>query len=98
MSLFSSSLLFFVPLISIFCIVIQRLHILIALLSLEAIILGVTYIIIISALSMNLMEFFSALVILSFGACEARLGLACLVSIARSFGNDKLASSSLLWS
>nr|WRW51318.1 NADH dehydrogenase subunit 4L [Micropodarke fujianensis] len=64
--------------------VLQRQHLLMALLALEGVILTLT------AISTMLFsqEIFFVLILLSFGACEASLGLACLVSMTRSYGND----------
>ena len=73
----------------------QRKHILITLLALEAIILNL---IIIALLRRSLNSFYSlflTIILLTFGACEAALGLACLVKITRTFGNDQINSSHL---
>lgn len=81
------SITYLIPLITfraLSTLVIQRRHLLIALLALEGVILTLTILIIIQSPQ----ELFFALVILTFGACEARLGLACLVAITRSYGND----------
>nr|YP_010502219.1 NADH dehydrogenase subunit 4L [Leocrates chinensis]UXC96464.1 NADH dehydrogenase subunit 4L [Leocrates chinensis] len=66
----------------------QRHHILMCLLALEGMILMLLAFII----SVSSMELFLSLVILTMGACEASLGLACLVLMTRSFGNDMIAS------
>lgn len=68
--------------------VLQRQHLLMALLALEGAILTLT------ALSSIIFtqEIYFILTLLTFGACEARLGLACLVSITRSYGNDLFSS------
>lgn len=67
--------------------VVQRRHLLISLLALEGIIL--TLILILVLVSSNL-ELFYIFVLVRFGACEASLGLACLVSILRAYGNDHI--------
>lgn len=85
------SILFLLPasvLIAIITLSIQRKHLLIALLALEGIILSLTLIMASFAILVNTSEIILALVMLSFGACEARLGLACLVAISRIYGND----------
>lgn len=76
-------------LISLTCVIIQRNHLLIALLALEAIILGLIIIVIIITNSSWLIFIIA---ILTFGACEARLGLACITAIRRSYGNDHINS------
>jgi len=65
--------------------VIQRRHMLISLLALEGVILTLGLIFIFQS---SEAELFILFVLLTFAACEARLGLACLVCIMRSFGND----------
>nr|AVW86211.1 NADH dehydrogenase subunit 4L [Pisione sp. YZ-2018] len=97
MSFISSTLASVMPSIAIVSMISQRSHILMALLSLEAMILGITYSVLMFSATLNSSEMFISLIILTFGACEASLGLACLVSMARTFGNDKIASSSLSW-
>lgn len=91
----SSSIPLFAPLMPILTIIIQRKHVLIALLSFEAIILSLTYLLLLSAQPSNSSELFLALILLSFGACEARLGLAALVAITRCAGSDRISSLSL---
>ena len=65
----------------------QRRHLLMSLLALEGVILTLVLMLILT--SSNL-ELFYIFVLVRFGACEARLGLACLVSIIRSYGNDHI--------
>ena len=69
--------------------ILQRKHLLIVLLAFEGIILGIitTYI-----YRLPSIRSFLCIVFLTIGACEARLGLACLVNISRSYGNDHLSS------
>nr|QXF29940.1 NADH dehydrogenase subunit 4L [Chloeia pocicola] len=64
----------------------QQKHLLMALLSLEAIILSLTLFTILITFYNN--EQFFSLIILTFGACEASLGLALLVLMLRSTGSD----------
>jgi len=63
----------------------QRRHLLISLIALEGVILTLSLILIIQR---SEIELFILFVLFTFGACEARLGLACLVYIIRSFGRD----------
>nr|AVW86198.1 NADH dehydrogenase subunit 4L [Iphione sp. YZ-2018] len=74
--------------------VIQRTHVLMALLALEAMILNLMIICLISLCPLNPNELFICMIILTFGACEAGLGLSCLVKMTRSFGNDMLQTIS----
>ena len=64
----------------------QRRHLLISLIALEGVILTLSLIFIILR---SEMELFILFVLFTFGACEASLGLACLVYIIRSFGRDE---------
>lgn len=91
----SSSIPSVTPILPILTIIIQRKHILIALLAFEAIILSLTYILLFSTQPINTSELFLALILLSFGACEARLGLAALVAMTRRVGSDRISSLSL---
>lgn len=44
----------------------------------------------------SISELFILFVLFTFGACEARLGLSCLVIIIRSFGADNFCNISLI--
>jgi len=63
-----------------------------ALLALEAMILSLILIIIIL---INTTWLMFVIAILTFGACEASLGLACITAISRSYGNDHINALSL---
>jgi len=65
----------------------QRNHFLITLLYFELIILSLTILVIIS---WSPSIIFFLIIILTLGACEARLGLALLVAITRNYGSDLL--------
>nr|ACB28512.1 NADH dehydrogenase subunit 4L [Nephtys sp. 'San Juan Island' YV-2008] len=67
---------------------IQRQHLLMGLLALEAMILTLTLMLTAFIMLDSPSELILALVVLTFGACEASLGLACLVSLSRALGND----------
>jgi len=80
---------FFLGVISVFSIISflnQRRYLLMCLLRLEGILLVLIFLYIV--LSSNV-ELFILFVLLSFAACEASLGLACLVIIVRSYGGDR---------
>nr|YP_010373153.1 NADH dehydrogenase subunit 4L [Hyperhalosydna striata]QTZ18397.1 NADH dehydrogenase subunit 4L [Hyperhalosydna striata] len=95
MLLIPSSLIPITTLASLITMVSQRNHLLMTLLALEAMILNLTLLAVLSSSSTTSTELFIAMILLTFGACEAALGLACLVKMTRSFGNDLISSSSL---
>lgn len=70
----------------------QRSHLLISLLCLEGIILRLVLLIpsIIYARNITLPSL--SIILLTFGACEARLGLRIIVLISRSYGSDIIKS------
>nr|YP_010507438.1 NADH dehydrogenase subunit 4L [Dracogyra subfuscus]UXG19109.1 NADH dehydrogenase subunit 4L [Dracogyra subfuscus] len=65
----------------------QRKHLLSCLLSLEAMTLTL-FIFLLSESSGQSFESFTALILITLAACEASLGLAILVSLIRTHGND----------
>nr|ALS46276.1 NADH dehydrogenase subunit 4L [Glycera americana] len=83
--------MFLTTLFSILTMISQRRHLLMALLALEGVMLTMTLIVVMFS-STN--ELFMSFVLLTLAACEASLGLACLVIITRSFGNDYFKSLS----
>jgi len=94
--LFSFS--FILPIISIVPIRIiffNKSHLLISLLLFERLIL-IVIINLIIFISFNSSQLFLILILLTLGACEARLGLSCLVVIIRSYGNDIIINSSIV--
>nr|AVJ52528.1 NADH dehydrogenase subunit 4L [Diolcus irroratus] len=72
-----------------------RNHLLLALLSLEFMVLIIFYMMIVFMMMYGYELYFS-LLFLVFSVCEGALGLAVLVSLVRSQGNDYLTSLSLL--
>nr|ALS46251.1 NADH dehydrogenase subunit 4L [Glycera unicornis] len=83
--------MFITTLFALMTMITQRRHLLMTLLALEGVMLTLTLIIIIM-FSPN--ELFLSFILLTLAACEASLGLACLVIITRSYGNDHLKSLS----
>ena len=77
---------------AIITVILQRKHLLITLLAFEGIILGLMALYIFISPASDL---FISIILLTMGACEASLGLACLVNITRSYGNDHLSAISL---
>lgn len=75
--------------------VLQRSHLLIALLSLEGIILTLVLLIPSVLYLTNIVNIsVFALIILTLGACEASVGLSILVNMSRSYGTDLFISVS----
>ena len=72
----------------------QRKHLLRCLLSLEAITLTL-FVFILRQRSIQNFEGFIALLLITLAACEASLGLAILVSLIRTHGNDYVFSYNL---
>lgn len=60
-----------------------------ALLALEGVVLTLALILVLQRVEV---ELFFIFLIVRMGACEARLGLACLVSIMRAYGNDHISA------
>nr|AVJ52536.1 NADH dehydrogenase subunit 4L [Hyperoncus lateritius] len=73
----------------------SRNHLLLALLSLEFIVLSVFYMMIMVMMMFGVELYFS-LIFLVFSVCEGALGLSILVKMVRSQGNDYLMSMSIL--
>lgn len=69
----------------------QHKHLLRVLLSLEAITLSL-FVILLGTTIMFSYEVYSCLILLTLGACEASLGLAILVSLIRTHGNDYVSN------
>nr|WQA11519.1 NADH dehydrogenase subunit 4L [Melanodrymia sp. A LZ-2023] len=84
--------------VGIFCslvvLVMQYKHLLSCLLSLEAMTLSL-FIFLLGTTMVDNSEAYMLLVFLTFAACEASLGLAILVSLIRTHGNDYVHSFSM---
>nr|YP_010507431.1 NADH dehydrogenase subunit 4L [Distenia punctulatoides]UXG19100.1 NADH dehydrogenase subunit 4L [Distenia punctulatoides] len=79
-----------------FVFVSKRKHLLLMLLSLEFIVLC-NYMNLYLFLSMNYYELFFSMIYLVMSVCEGVLGLAVLVSMIRTCGNDYILNFSILW-
>ena len=94
-----TSFYYSVPMIRILCglwvFCSKRKHLLNTLLRLEYIILRVFWVIVL-VLSLIGQEIFFSLFFLTFAACEGALGLALLVSVVRTHGNDRFGRFNLL--
>nr|AFQ62230.1 NADH dehydrogenase subunit 4L [Glaphyrus comosus] len=88
-----SIIMYFSGLIS-FCL--NRKHLLVMLLSLEFVILAL-YFNLYLFLSYFNFEFYFGMIFLTMSVCEGALGLAILVSMVRTHGNDYFQSFNLLW-
>nr|ARI47101.1 NADH dehydrogenase subunit 4L [Phascolosoma sp. MZK-2017] len=80
--------MFIFPLTALVSFLIQRKQFLMALLVLESLALALLMVAFFSSLS----SLFMGLVILPMAACEASIGLALLVVMARQFGSDLLSN------
>nr|AFK30668.1 NADH dehydrogenase subunit 4L [Drosophila albomicans] len=94
MFLYSSfSMILFI--LSLFCFVSNRKHLLSMLLSLEFIVLILFFMLFIYLNLMNYENYFS-MMFLTFSVCEGALGLSILVSMIRTHGNDYFQSFSIM--
>uniref|UniRef100_UPI0030E235A6 NADH dehydrogenase subunit 4L n=1 Tax=Pilargis verrucosa TaxID=1818081 RepID=UPI0030E235A6 len=93
-----SSSMFLIPLTTLFTLlslVVQRNRLLMALLSLEAMMLTLVLLTTTTLSLFTPTSMFLCLILLSFSACEASLGLACLVAMMRSYGTDQIKALTL---
>jgi NADH-ubiquinone oxidoreductase chain 4L len=81
-----------IPLIAITNLLFNQTHFLITLLSLERITLRLVLFVPLILINSAAPNTAIAVILLTFGACEARLGLRLIVAISRSYGNDILKS------
>jgi NADH-ubiquinone oxidoreductase chain 4L len=77
---------------AIIALILNKNHLLISLLSLEAFILRLVILIPVSLSISSADSLFTRIILLSIGACEASLGLALIVLISRTYGSDKIQS------
>lgn len=82
-------------LIAVIILITNKNHLLISLLALESLMLRLVILIPTNILISNVQSLFFRIVLLSIGACEARLGLALIVIISRTYGSDIIKSLSL---
>nr|QGZ10018.1 NADH dehydrogenase subunit 4L [Eisenia nordenskioldi nordenskioldi] len=86
------SLVFLLPLIAILNLISNQSHFLMTLLSLEGITLSLVLFVPITLSVINAPNATISVMLLTFGACEASLGLSLMVLMSRSFGSDMLKS------
>lgn len=86
------ALVFLLPLVAMLNLITNQSHFLMTLLSLEGITLSLVLFVPLSLSVANAPNTSISVVLLTFGACEARVGLSLIVLISRSFGTDILNS------
>nr|YP_009441730.1 NADH dehydrogenase subunit 4L [Anatis ocellata]AOY39275.1 NADH dehydrogenase subunit 4L [Anatis ocellata] len=74
----------------------NRKHLLTMLLSMEFVILVLFMFMYMYFMNFNF-EFYFVLIFLTMSVCESAMGLALLVSLIRSYGNDYFNSFNILW-
>nr|APX40755.1 NADH dehydrogenase subunit 4L [Entomoscelis adonidis] len=74
----------------------KRKHFLLMLLSLEVMVLALYFNIFLYLSNMNY-EYFFSMIFLTMSVCEGALGLAILILMIRTFGNDYIMTFSTLW-
>nr|BDQ44430.1 NADH dehydrogenase subunit 4L [Amynthas corticis] len=80
------------PILAMVNMLFNQTHFLMALLSLESITLSLTLFVPLMLMNCTASNTAMAVILLTFGACEASLGLSLMVSMSRSYGNDMLKS------
>nr|AOR07199.1 NADH dehydrogenase subunit 4L [Mesenchytraeus solifugus] len=78
----------------ILALIMQRSHFLMSLLSLEGVMLSTVLFIPILVYHSSIFLPTISIIMLTFGACEASLGLSLLVKMSRSYGSDMMSSLS----
>nr|APX39257.1 NADH dehydrogenase subunit 4L [Gonioctena leprieuri] len=90
----------FMPIMMFFCGLIvfssKRKHFLLMLLSLEFMVLALYLNMFMYLNNMNY-EYFFSMIFLTMSVCEGALGLAVLILMIRTFGNDYIMTFSTLW-
>jgi len=85
-------LVFMLPLVAILNLISNQSHFLITLLSLEGITLSLVLFVPLSLSVIGAPNSSVSVILLTFGACEASIGLRLIVLISRSYGSDILNS------
>nr|NP_008246.1 NADH dehydrogenase subunit 4L [Lumbricus terrestris]Q34948.1 RecName: Full=NADH-ubiquinone oxidoreductase chain 4L; AltName: Full=NADH dehydrogenase subunit 4L [Lumbricus terrestris]AAC46872.1 NADH dehydrogenase subunit 4L [Lumbricus terrestris]prf//2122275J NADH dehydrogenase:SUBUNIT=4L [Lumbricus terrestris] len=86
------SLVFLLPIVAVVNLISNQSHFLMTLLSLEGITLSLVLFVPISLSIMSASNVSISVILLTFGACEASLGLSLMVLMSRSYGTDMLNS------
>lgn len=85
-------ILILIPAAAITALLIQQSHLLITLLTLERLILSLVLLVPLTLTYSSIKLRILRIILLSFGACEASLGLRLLVIISRSLGSDLVSN------
>nr|BDQ44235.1 NADH dehydrogenase subunit 4L [Amynthas glaucus] len=80
------------PVLAMINMMFNQVHFLMTLLSLEGITLSLVLFVPLMLMSCSAPNTAMAVILLTFGACEASLGLSLMVSMSRSYGSDMLKS------
>nr|BDQ44222.1 NADH dehydrogenase subunit 4L [Pheretima kunigamiensis] len=80
------------PILAMVNMLFNQTHFLMTLLSLESITLSLTLFVPLMLMNCSAPNTAMAVILLTFGACEASLGLSLMVCMSRSYGNDMLKS------
>nr|YP_009244893.1 NADH dehydrogenase subunit 4L [Amynthas cucullatus]AMO26991.1 NADH dehydrogenase subunit 4L [Amynthas cucullatus] len=80
------------PILAMINMLFNQTHFLMTLLSLESITLSLTLFVPLMLMNCSAANTAMAVILLTFGACEASLGLSLMVSMSRSYGSDMLKS------
>nr|QUJ10062.1 NADH dehydrogenase subunit 4L [Tubifex tubifex] len=83
------------PAIMIIALIMQQSHFLMSLLALEGLTLSLVLFVPITLTVLSMSAGILSLLMLTLGACEASIGLALLVMMVRSYGNDLVNNTSL---
>nr|YP_009164267.1 NADH dehydrogenase subunit 4L [Amynthas longisiphonus]AIR76364.1 NADH dehydrogenase subunit 4L [Amynthas longisiphonus] len=95
MSNTSLMILYLMPFMAITNMLLNQTHFLMTLLSLESITLSLVLFIPLMLMNASATNTAMAVILLTFGVCEASLGLSLMVSMSRLYGNDMLKSLTL---
>nr|WRO44724.1 NADH dehydrogenase subunit 4L [Cyrebion subrufolineatus] len=90
------NLFFFMSLVSLIVLTLNAKHLLLMLMSLEFLVIYIYFGLYVMMIYMNY-EYYFSMIFLTMSVCEGTLGLAILVSLIRSYGNDYFQSFNILW-
>nr|YP_001315151.1 NADH dehydrogenase subunit 4L [Perionyx excavatus]ABQ01588.1 NADH dehydrogenase subunit 4L [Perionyx excavatus] len=88
----TQTILCLLPIMAMMNMLLNQTHFLMTLLSLEGITLSLVLFIPLILMNAQAPNAAMAVILLTFGACEASLGLSLMVTMSRSYGNDMLKS------
>nr|WRO44945.1 NADH dehydrogenase subunit 4L [Cyrebion gracilicornis] len=91
-----NNLFFLMSLVSLIVLTLNAKHLLLMLMSLEFLVIYIYFGLYVMMIYMNY-EYYFSMIFLTMSVCEGTLGLAILVSLIRSYGNDYFQSFNILW-